>query len=397
MLEWREGQRPLLRALVHELEQHAGWELVLLRTRTPASRPAVSRRLRGRMRVRTALTAAARADVLRGAAIFVPALDGSARLLAEAQTAGAAIASPPARAAQPELAAAETGAPHLRRRASARDAQRGEPRRRRDADVRSARRPRRRRLRAPRLAPPLARGHHARRTREDDWILADLHMHTHWSHDCSIDVDELLDHAEAEGLGAIAITDHNVFGGALEAVEKARGRKLIVIPGEEVKTKDQGEVIGLFLKEEIPRGMSFGETVEAIRAQKGIVYLPHPFDRMHAIPEPATIHRHLAEIDVLEIYNARLMFENYNDEAERFARKYNLLAGAGSDAHVLAGVGTGVVRMRRFSGPEEFLVSLHTAEVLRRPKSLVYLQGLKWVAPRPRRGSANTELLHGAP
>ena len=69
-----------------------------------------------------------------------------------------------------------------------------------------------------------------------------------------------------------------------------------------------------------------------------------------------------------------------DNEALRFARKYNLTPGAGSDAHVLAGVGTGAVRMRRFSGPEEFLVSLHDAEVLRRPKSLVYLQGLKWVA-----------------
>jgi predicted metal-dependent phosphoesterase TrpH len=126
--------------------------------------------------------------------------------------------------------------------------------------------------------------------------------------------------------------------------------------------------------------MSFGETVEAIRGQGGLVYVPHPFDRMHAIPEPATLHRHLAEIDILEVYNARLLFEAYNDEALRFARKYNLLSGAGSDAHVLAGVGTGVVRMRRSDGPEEFLVSLRSAEVLRRPKSLVYLQGLKWVA-----------------
>ena len=140
-------------------------------------------------------------------------------------------------------------------------------------------------------------------------------MHTPWSHDCSIEVDELLDHAEAEGLGAIAVTDHNVFGGALEAVERARGRDLIVIPGEEVKTDDQGEVIGLFLREEIPRGMSFAETVAAIREQEGIVYLPHPFDRMHAIPFPATLHRHLHEIDVLEVYNARLLFEGYNDEA----------------------------------------------------------------------------------
>ena len=215
---------------------------------------------------------------------------------------------------------------------------------------------------------------------ERDWIVADLHLHTSWSHDCSIDVDELLDHAEAQGLGAIAVTDHNVFGGAQEAVERARSRRLIVIPGEEVKTADQGEVIGLFLREEIPRGMSFGETIAAIRAQGGLVYVPHPFDRLHAIPGPATLHRHLAEIDVLEVYNARLLFEAYNDEALRFARKYRLLEGAGSDAHVLQGVGTGVVRMRRFDGPEEFLLSLHDAEILRRPRSLAYLQSLKWVA-----------------
>ena len=147
-----------------------------------------------------------------------------------------------------------------------------------------------------------------------------------------------------------------------------------------MKTDGQGEVIGLFLKEEIPRGMSFAETTEAIRAQGGLVYVPHPFDRLHAIPDPATLHRSLAEIDIFEVYNARLLFEAYNDEAVRFARKYNLTAGAGSDAHVLQGVGTGAVRMRRFDGPEEFLLSLRGAEVLRRPKSLAYLQGLKWVA-----------------
>ena len=212
------------------------------------------------------------------------------------------------------------------------------------------------------------------------WIVADLHMHTTWSHDCSIGVEELLDHADSEGLGAIAITDHNVFGGALEAVELARGRALTVIPGEEVKTDTQGEVIGLFLEEEIPGGMSYADTIAAIREQGGLVYLPHPFDRMHAIADPTTLHRHLGEIDVFEVYNARLLFETYNDEAVRFARKYNLIAGAGSDAHVLQGVGTGALRMRRFDGPEEFLLSLRGAEVLRRPKSLAYLQSLKWVA-----------------
>ncbi len=213
-----------------------------------------------------------------------------------------------------------------------------------------------------------------------DWIICDLHMHTSWSHDCSIEVDELLDYAEEQGLGAIAITDHNAFGGALEAVEKARDRNLVVIPGEEIKTDNQGEVIGLFLQEEIPRGMSFADTLAAIRAQGGLVYLPHPFDRRHAIPDPATLHRHLAEIDVFEVYNARLLFETYNDEALRFARKYNLTMGAGSDAHVLPGVGTGVMSMRAFRNAEEFMISLHSAQVLRRPKSLAYLQSLKWMA-----------------
>ena len=205
-------------------------------------------------------------------------------------------------------------------------------------------------------------------------------MHTSWSHDCSIPPVQLLDHAEEIGLGGIAVTDHNVFGGALEAAELARDRRLTVIPGEEVKTDSQGEVIGLFLSEEIPRGMSFSATIAAIRAQGGLVYLPHPFDRLHAIPDPATLHRHLGDIDVFEVYNARLLFETYNDEALRFARKYQLTMGAGSDAHVLQGVGTGALRMRPFDGPEQFLENLQTAEVLRRPKSLAYLQSLKWVA-----------------
>ena len=108
--------------------------------------------------------------------------------------------------------------------------------------------------------------------------------------------------------------------------------------------------------------------------------MPHPFDRLHSIPDARTLHRLLENVDVFEVYNARLLLDAYNDEALRFARKYNLLMGAGSDAHVLQGLGTGALRMRAFDGPEEFLISLRSAEVLRRPKSLAYLQGLKWMA-----------------
>ena len=135
------------------------------------------------------------------------------------------------------------------------------------------------------------------------------------------------------------------------------------------------------------RGLSFAATVDAIRAQGGIVYVPHPFDRLHAIPDAATLRLHVQQIDVLEVYNARLLFEAYNDEALRFARKYDLTMGAGSDAHVLQGVGTGLVRMRAFENAAEFLISLRSAEIVRRPKSLVYLQGLKWVAQSKARRS----------
>ncbi len=378
VLEWRQAERPLLRALVLELVQQPDWELVLLRTKALATRPPLSRRLRGRMSVRTALDGRARAELLRSAAVFVPATEGLPRVVAEAQAAGAAVAAPSGRTLQPELAAAEAArliedaAFRARRAAEGLALAPGQSTEALADRVEEiyASISRRRRTGAPRQAP----------LEDRDWVVADLHMHTSWSHDCSTEVDELLDQAEAQGLGAIAVTDHNVFGGALEAVERARGRGLVVIPGEEIKTDGQGEVIGLFLEEEIPRGLSFAETVAAIRAQGGLVYVPHPFDRLHAIPDAATLHRHLAEIDVFEVYNARLLFEGYNDEALRFARKYNLTPGAGSDAHVLAGVGTGAVRMRRFDGPEEFLVSLRTAEVLRRPKSLAYLQGLKWMA-----------------
>jgi hypothetical protein len=377
-VEWRPAERLVARAVLRVLQQLPGWEVVLVRTKPLTARPYVPRKLVGRVHVRTCRDAQARAAVLNEAAIFVPSPGGSRRLALEAAAAGAAIAAPAAVAEQPELAAA----------AVARLTENDELREREQVTARADAEAQTFENIAAEL-DALYRSLAARRRHGRDdgdplagrpWIVCDLHLHTEWSHDCSMPVAAVLDHAEAIGLGAIAITDHNRFGGALEAVELARDRDLIVIPAEEVKTDGQGEVIGLFLREEIPRGLSFAETVAAIRAQGGVVYIPHPFDRMHAIPDVALLQKHLAEIDVFEVYNARLLFEAYNDEALRFARKYNLTMGAGSDAHVLQGVGTGAVRMRAFDGPEEFLASLRTAEILRRPKSLVYLQGLKWVA-----------------
>jgi Glycosyltransferase Family 4/PHP-associated len=372
-VELEAAGRATTRALLHLLRELAGWEATLLHTKPLGVRPAIPRSVRDRVHVRAARTSAQRAEMLAPAAIFVSAPAGEERLALEAAACEAALVSGTSDrvVADVERLALDPD----ERMSAARSA-------RQQAESQSfeavadeleavySRLTRKRRARAS-DHDPLA---------DRDWITMDLHLHTDWSHDCSIPAADLIDHAEAIGLSGIAVTDHNVFGGALEATELAVDRDLIVIPGEEVKTDHQGEVIGLFLDEEIPRGMTFADTIAAIREQGGLVYLPHPFDRLHAIPDPATVHRHLAEIDVFEVYNARLLRESFNDEALRFARKYRLLQGAGSDAHVLQGIGTGAVRMRRFDGPEEFLLSLRTAEILRRPKSLAYLQSLKWVA-----------------
>ena len=378
VVEWRPTERALVRGVLRELAELPQWELLLLRTKPLTGRPTIPRVLRERVHVRTARDGPARAPLLAEASIFVPAVDGLGRVRLEAAASGCAIASPPGAREQPELYGAE----------AARLAENADYRRRKAERARSEVEGQtfaavaheldelyqslaKRRHRTPDQTDPI---------RGRPWILADLHMHTSWSHDCAVDPADLIMYAEANGLGAIAVTDHNTFGGALETVELARDHELVVIPGEEIKTDGQGEVIGLFLQEEIPRGLSFADTVEAIKEQGALVYLPHPFDRLHSIPEPATLQRHLADIDVFEVYNARLLFEAYNEEALRFARKYNLTAGAGSDAHVLQGVGTGALRMRAFEGAEEFLLSLRSAQVLRRPRSLVYLQSLKWMA-----------------
>jgi predicted metal-dependent phosphoesterase TrpH len=376
VLEWRPAERAIARSVVRSLAELPDWELVLLRTKPLTGRPTIPRALASRIHVKTARDGTTRAGVLNEAAVFVPALDGLARVTLEAAAAGAAIASPPHVLEQPELAGAAAARlaedDGLRAREGAANRRRAEQQtfgdvaREHDELYRELAKTRRA---FARNGDPLA---------DRDWIVCDLHMHTSWSHDCAIEVDELLTHAETEGLGAIAITDHNAFGGAREALAATTG--LTVIPGEEIKTDRQGEVIGLFLAQEISKGMSFADTVAAIKEQDGLVYLPHPFDRLHAIPDAATLRRHLADIDVFEVYNARLLFDGYNDEALRFARKYNLTMGAGSDAHVLQGVGTGALRMRAFHDREEFLASLGTAEVLRRPKSLLYLQSLKWAA-----------------
>jgi hypothetical protein len=125
--------------------------------------------------------------------------------------------------------------------------------------------------------------------------------------------------------------------------------------------------------------MSMEETVAEIKRQGGLVYVPHPFDRMHAVPDYEHLLDILDDVDAIEIYNPRVAIGSFNEEAERFAAKYRIVAGAGSDSHVAQGLGSVRISMPDFDGPQEFLEGLRIAEINRGPSSLLYVQALKFL------------------
>lgn len=206
-------------------------------------------------------------------------------------------------------------------------------------------------------------------------ILADLHTHTSYSSDCEISPSELIDACRECGVEAVAVTDHNTVDGARATADLAPD-DIHVIIGEEVKTTE-GEIIGLYLEEEVPRGLTPEETIARIKEQGGLVYVPHPFDPLHLTPSYETLARNAADIDVIEVYNPRITFTSFNEKARRLARKYDIPGGAGSDCHVVEGVGTAMISLGRFKGPGELLASLRRADIIRSSKSPLYLHSLK--------------------
>ena len=159
----------------------------------------------------------------------------------------------------------------------------------------------------------------------------DLHIHSNYSSDGILDVREIVKIAIKRGLDGIAVTDHNTIKGGIEA-KKFENGSLKVIIGSEIMT-EKGEVIGLFLSEEIRSGM-FQDVINDIRDQNGIIIIPHPFDEMrHSSFQPAE--QDIKFIDCIEGFNSRCLFQKYNKNAKEFAKRYNMAITAGSDAHFL--------------------------------------------------------------
>ncbi len=190
-------------------------------------------------------------------------------------------------------------------------------------------------------------------------IRLDLHLHSRRSWDCLSPPRSLVATAMERGLHRIAITDHNRLDIALAMHQEFPDQ---VIPGEEVRTEEGIDLIGLFIRREIPRGTPAREACRLIREDGGIVYLPHPF-----APGKGASGRHAEalapHVDVVEVFNARLHPGRLNEPAEALARAHGKLRGAGSDAHTLGEVGGAWVEVPAHENePRSLLAALAQAK-----------------------------------
>ncbi len=199
----------------------------------------------------------------------------------------------------------------------------------------------------------------------DGYIRVDMHCHTRLSKDSLNDPVRLVQVAAERGLDALCVTDHNGLANAL-ALARTPGLPVRVIPSEEVKTTE-GEIIGYFLCELVPRGLTPEDTARRIREQGGLVCVPHPFDSMRTASRLRTDALvRLVEaglVDIIEVFNARSVNPDDNRAAMQFARRYGLAESAGSDAHTLVEVGRAYVSVPPFDTAQEFLDALRAGTI----------------------------------
>ena len=210
-------------------------------------------------------------------------------------------------------------------------------------------------------------------------IKADLHIHTCYSIDCLTPLEQIVERCLELGINCIAVADHNTIAGALKLREIAPFK---VIVAEEVLTP-VGEIMGLFLSEEVPRGLSPQETISRIRSQGGLVGIPHPFGR--SLPwntNMLTSTEVLSQVDIIETFNSRTPFSNSITRAGKLAKEQGKAASAGSDAHTLGEIGRAYVEMPDFDGPDDFLNSLAQGKIFGQKSSYLAHFASTWARIR---------------
>jgi predicted metal-dependent phosphoesterase TrpH len=180
----------------------------------------------------------------------------------------------------------------------------------------------------------------------------EMHSHTCFSHDGFITPRTFTRQCQKRGLDCVCITDHDCLKSTKEF---AKWTPIRIVPGQEITT-GQGDIIGLFLKEEIPPHLGIEATIEKISSQAGIVYLPHPFDEFRrSAVKLQDAEKFKDRIDIVEVFNSRTFNPRYCAMALDFAKKNGLAIAVGSDSHHHLELGNAFMRMEDFDGPVEFL------------------------------------------
>jgi predicted metal-dependent phosphoesterase TrpH len=191
-------------------------------------------------------------------------------------------------------------------------------------------------------------------------LKADFHIHTRFSMDSSTDPEEIIRVCQKKNINCIAIADHGAIEGAILVKKLA---PFYVIVAEEVLT-DRGEIMGMFLKELVPSGLSLDESIRRIKEQGGLLCAQHPFDKFRADALKAEVMEEIkGQLDLVEVFNSRNPLLRSSRQARDFARLYNLPGSAGSDAHAAYEIGNAWVEMPEFQGREDFLSSLAQGKV----------------------------------
>ena len=200
-------------------------------------------------------------------------------------------------------------------------------------------------------------------------VKVDMHVHTSCSPDSLIHIDDLLEICDRRRIDCVAVVDHDTAEGALRLHELAPSR---IIVGEEIHTTS-GEIIGLFLKENVQSWQSPMETIERIKEQGGLIFLPHPFDSMRsAVLDKQALDEIWEKIDIVEVFNSRSVFPWSNRKASDFAAEKGILSGAGSDAHAQYELGNAYVAIEPFDSAADFLSKLARAEIHTRKTPVIF-------------------------
>lgn len=203
-------------------------------------------------------------------------------------------------------------------------------------------------------------------------IKADLHVHTWHSVDSFMSYDQLINTCLKKEINCVAVADHGTTKGARE-LSKVAPFKIIIC--EEILTP-YGEIMGMFLQEDIPNKIPVEKTIELIRQQGGLVCIPHPYDmvRPSAFRNRSKLESVASLSDIIEVFNARSLFPGIEKKARELAARHNKTVSCGSDAHSPQEIAYATVDMPDFNTKEEFLVALSKGKMCCRKSSpLIHL------------------------